>query len=135
MNNSLVNEQQVLVHRSTDEGSTSTAQGFVRLPIFCSSAGNFGPISMERVILGKGEESCSHAHVGTHTVVYTVSGRNIVYFGANLEFKVEVSAGDWVYIPPGAIHYVTNPYEVPMVAIVVRSPPSRQIIEYPNLLP
>ncbi len=110
------------------------AQGFQRINIFNPQSVDNNEISLEYVTLPKGAESSPHAHIGTHTVVYTLKGGVRIYFGDNLENQVEVKPQGCVYIPPNVIHHVVNEHEEEMVAIVARTPASHQVKEYTHLL-
>lgn len=112
---------------------TVSSNGFQRISIFNFENTNCNELSMEMVILPKGEESTPHSHVETHTMVFTLSGEVTLYFGDQLQHNLSVTKSACVYIPPGTIHYVVNHNEEPMVAIVARSPYLHKVIEYPKL--
>lgn len=110
-----------------------SANGFQRISIFNFENTKCNELSLEMVILPKGEESTPHAHVGIHTMVFTLSGAVTLYFGDQLQHNLSVTKSACVYIPPGVIHYVVNQNDEPMVAIVARSPYCHKVIEYPQL--
>ncbi len=90
------------------------------------------PVSLERVTLSQGEECTPHAHIGTETVVFTVSGRVRVFSGPQLADVIDMGPEDCLYIPPDEPHYVVNLWSEPMVAIVARFMP-RGVVELPAL--
>jgi quercetin dioxygenase-like cupin family protein len=49
-------------------------QGYRRISIFNGLNTGNDQITLEYVILPKGEESTPHAHVDSHTVVFTLNG-------------------------------------------------------------
>jgi uncharacterized RmlC-like cupin family protein len=68
------------------------------------------------------ETAVPHAHLQTETAIYIEKGEVVVFFGDALEQVVVISAGEYLHIPPGVIHYPVNRRDVEMVAIVTRTP-------------
>jgi len=68
------------------------------------------------------ETAVPHAHVGTETAIYIEKGEVVVFFGDALEEVVVISAGEYLHIPPGVIHYPINRRDEEMIAIVTRTP-------------
>lgn len=61
-------------------------------------------------------------HHGTHqTSIYVASGRLRMEFGAGGAEVVEAVAGDFVHVPPGAIHREANPSDGPSHLVVTRA--------------
>jgi uncharacterized RmlC-like cupin family protein len=119
---------------TVDRSTQAEAQGFSRFHIFNSTVTGCDAISLEYVRLAKGSESSPHAHVSSHTVVFTLTGRVSVYFGQQLEQGVTVGPFDCVYIPPGVIHYVVNEGDEVMTAVVARTPDRNVVEEFPDIL-
>ncbi len=61
-------------------------------------------ISMLVTIIRAGESSNAHYHLDHESALYCVSGHAHVFFGDELEFDVQVRAGDFLYIPPFCPH-------------------------------
>jgi uncharacterized RmlC-like cupin family protein len=53
--------------------------------------------------------SAVHHHGPLETVVYVVSGRSKVRWGSRLEYEVDLSPGDFLFIPPFLPHQEINP--------------------------
>ncbi len=118
-----------------DRCTRAETQGFSRIQIFNSSVTGCDSISLEFVSLPKGAESSPHAHVSSHTVVFTLTGNVRVYFGRRLERDVRVGPLDCVYIPPGVIHHVVNEGDEVMTAVVARTPDRNIVEEFRDIVP
>ena len=120
--------------KNLDECTAHQGQGFKRISIFnpANTLGNH--ISLEYVILPKGAESTPHAHLDTHTVVFTLQGSVRLFYGDRLEQQKIVGPEGCVYIPPNVIHYVVNEHDEDMIAVVARTPYKHQIREHQELL-
>jgi len=60
------------------------------------------------VTMAPGAKSGVHHHGPVESSIYVISGRARFRFGAKLEREVEVGPGDFVYVPPEAIHQELN---------------------------
>src|SRR5262245_14023058 len=66
--------------------------------------------------------SAVHHHGPLETVVYVVSGLSKVRWGSRLQQEVDLSAGDFLFIPPFLPHQEINPSpDQPAEWVVVRS--------------
>ena len=52
--------------------------------------------------------SGAHHHGDCETAIYVLRGAVRFYFGERLEMHEDVQAGDFVYVPPNAIHVEEN---------------------------
>jgi mannose-6-phosphate isomerase-like protein (cupin superfamily) len=66
------------------------------------------------------DREAPHAHKAHDGTVMVISGRGYLMLS---DKRIELSAGDIVYIPRGAVHYYVNIGVDPTVAFVVFSPP------------
>ena len=64
-----------------------------------------------------------HIHPHAEEVFYVLSGKGIGGVGENAE-EVEIVAGDTVWAPKGAVHWLYNPFEEPCEIIFVYTCPS-----------
>jgi uncharacterized RmlC-like cupin family protein len=55
-----------------------------------------------------GEASGVHHHGDCETAIYVLSGHARFRFGAKLEHAVEVTAGDFLFVPPNEVHQEEN---------------------------
>ena len=64
-----------------------------------------------------------HIHPYAEEVFYVLSGKGIGGVGENAE-EVEIVAGDTVWAPQGAVHWLYNPFEEPCEILFVYTCPS-----------
>lgn len=63
-----------------------------------------------------------HHHGSLESVIYVVSGRARMRWGAQLEFVAEAGPGDFIYVPPFVPHQEINASpDQPLACVVVRS--------------
>ncbi|MGH2711066.1 MAG: cupin domain-containing protein [Actinomycetota bacterium] len=66
-------------------------------------------------------ESGWHHHGTHHSVIYILDGRLRMDFGPGGAESVEAEAGDFISVPPGAIHREASPGDYEVFAVVIRS--------------
>lgn len=66
-------------------------------------------VFMTRQKIPPGMYSTPHWHVNCETAMYILQGPIRMSFGPNLEHVHEVETGDFLYVPPRAIHQISNP--------------------------
>jgi uncharacterized RmlC-like cupin family protein len=62
-----------------------------------------------------------HHHGGYESVIYVLTGLLRMEFGPGGGGTVEAGPGDFVFVPPGAVHRESNPSGEPADIIVVRA--------------
>jgi uncharacterized RmlC-like cupin family protein len=67
-------------------------------------------------------KTAPHHHGELESIIYVVSGRARMRWGAQLEFFADAGPGDFIYVPPFVPHQEINadPIE-PLLCVVVRS--------------
>lgn len=70
-----------------------------------------------------------HIHPHAEEVFYVLSGKGIGGVGENTE-EVEIVAGDTVWAPKGAVHWLYNPFEEPCEILFVYTCPSLSAAGY-----
>ena len=70
-----------------------------------------------------------HIHPHAEEVFYVLSGKGIGGVGENSE-EVEIVAGDTVWAPKGAVHWLYNPFEEPCEILFVYTCPSLSAAGY-----
>jgi uncharacterized RmlC-like cupin family protein len=109
------------------ERQDRSGQGLVRdFGISGSTAGSTH-LSMAHGVVPPGATSTRHYHP-FETAVYIVAGRARSYFGARDEERVDVEAGDFVYIPAGLPHKTENIGDTPVEYILARAAPEDIVI-------
>ncbi len=73
-------------------------------------------------VVAPGIASGVHHHGELETIIYVVSGRAKIRWGAMLEHEEIVEPGDFIYVPPFVPHQEINPSsELPSQWVVVRN--------------
>ena len=79
-----------------------------------------------------GARSRPHYHEHCESAVYMLSGRLEVRWGDRLEDRVEIGAGDMVYVPPRETHILRNLSDAePAEYVVARDSPTEDSVEVP----
>lgn len=105
------------------ERDTSTAQtpGMQREAGVAASTVGAERIWVGHVTMAPGMESGVHHHGPVESGIYIIAGRARFRFGDKLEEAVDVSAGDFIYVPPEVIHQEINvDGDAPVEMIVAR---------------
>ena len=66
-------------------------------------------VFMTRQKIPPGMASTPHYHVNCETAIYILQGPITMRFGPNLEHRHDVETGDFLYVPPRAVHQISNP--------------------------
>ncbi len=104
--------------------------------VSAESAGATG-LCLHRLVLPPGARAEPHLHEGHESAVYVLSGEAVMWHGERLEQRMEIRAGDFVYIPAGVPHLPANASESePVVAVIARTDPNEQesVLVRPDLL-
>ena len=81
----------------------------------------------------KGRCSTTHFHINCESAIYVLSGKGIFLHGTNMEIEAEISKGDFIYVPEGALHQPINTGKDDLKLIVARNTPVEIVEEEPNL--
>jgi mannose-6-phosphate isomerase-like protein (cupin superfamily) len=68
-----------------------------------------------------------HVHKDAEEIIYILSGKGISGMG---ETELEMSRGDTMFIPRGAVHWFYNPFDEPVEMIFIYSRPSLKSAGY-----
>ncbi len=72
-----------------------------------------------------------HHHVNCESAIYVTSGSGRFLVGNNLETSLEISTGDFIYVPPEAVHQpINDSASEPLELIVARNTPVEIVVEY-----
>jgi uncharacterized RmlC-like cupin family protein len=83
-------------------------------------------LCLHLVTIPPGTRGVPHVHDGHESAIYTISGETEVWHGEGLRHRAVVTAGDFLYVPPGTPHLPVNRSEVTTVAVVARTDPREQ---------
>ena len=73
-----------------------------------------------------GGRAKAHKHESHETAIYVLEGEAIMFWGEQLEHRMEAVAGDLIYIPANVPHLPINTGSVEAVAVVARTDPHEQ---------
>jgi uncharacterized RmlC-like cupin family protein len=92
-------------------------------------------ICMNVMPIPPGARAKVHYHDKIETIAYLIEGECAVYYGDDLEHRVEIGAGDHVFCPADLPHAPSNESDKPCTLIVVHSSGSDQdgIVLLPEL--
>jgi uncharacterized RmlC-like cupin family protein len=105
------------------ERNAATAQtpGMIREAGIAPETADARAIWMGFVSTPVGSCGGAHHHGDCESTIYVLRGRCRFSYGENLSQTVEVGAGDFLYVPPSAIHAEDNIGEEPLEFIVARN--------------
>jgi uncharacterized RmlC-like cupin family protein len=102
------NDRPVIVRKGHEQGNTSQSGGLMLVT-------GVGPqhTPAARLWFGKasnapGFRSLPHHHGEAETGAYVLSGRARIYFGQDYQDYVDLSEGDFMYVPPFIHHLEAN---------------------------
>ncbi|MFI5385705.1 MAG: cupin domain-containing protein [Fimbriimonadales bacterium] len=93
--------------------------------IAAETAGSKG-ICMHLLEMLPGAKAKAHFHENHETAIYVLEGEAEMLYGEQLEHKIRVGPGDFVFIPAGVPHLPYNPFSAPARAVVARTDPNEQ---------
>lgn len=77
-----------------------------------------------------GSAARPHYDANCESAIYVVKGRGRFLTGPNLENDLPIGPGDFIYVPPGAVHQPVNDGPEPMELVVARNAPVEILVEY-----
>ena len=107
-------------------GSYDGKQGMTLATGVSSRSTGARGLCLHLVTIPPGTRGVPHVHNGHESAIYTVSGETEVWHGEGLRHRAVVTAGDFLYVPPGTPHLPVNRSEVTTVAVVARTDPREQ---------
>ena len=77
-----------------------------------------------------GCQSSPHWHTNCESAIYVMKGHGRFLVGEKLEEALPIGPGDFIYIPPEAVHAPVNDSQEAMELIVARNAPTEIVVEY-----
>ena len=77
-----------------------------------------------------GCSSSAHWHTNCESAIYITKGRGRFLVGDDLQTALEFQAGDFIYVPPDALHQPVNDGQEPVEMVVARNSPVELVQEY-----
>lgn len=92
-------------------------------------------ICMHLLTIPPGGRAKAHKHASHETAIYMLEGTTIMFWGQSLENRMEISAGELLYIPADMPHLPLNPGPGEARAVISRTDPHEQesVILLPEL--
>ncbi|ABN79044.1 cupin domain-containing protein [Cereibacter sphaeroides] len=100
--------------------------------VSAQSVGSQG-ICMHLLTIPPGGRARAHKHASHETAIYVLEGETVMFWGERLEHRMQVGAGELLYIPADMPHLPMNLSDRPAVAVISRTDPNEQ--ESVTLLP
>ena len=107
-------------------GSYEGKQGMSLATGVSSRSAGAVALCLHVVTIPPGTRGIPHFHHGHESAIYLVSGETEVWHGIGLRQRSVVTAGDFIYIPPGIPHLPVNRGDLTAVAVVARTDPHEQ---------
>ena len=108
-------------------GSTSHGkQGFSYFEGIARETAGSQAICMHLLTIPPGGRAKAHKHATHETAIYALEGRTVMYWGPRLENRMEVEAGELLYIPADMPHLPFNPGPGVARAVIARTDPHEQ---------
>ena len=90
-------------------------------------------IHMALADIPMGRCSTTHYHTNCESAIYVLSGSGIFVHGDNMDIEDEISAGDFIFVPAGALHPPVNTGDTTLKLIVARNTPTEIVEEKAGL--
>jgi uncharacterized RmlC-like cupin family protein len=107
-------------------GTFAGKQGFTYNEGICTESVGSTGICMHLLTIPPGGRAKAHKHATHETAIYMTEGVTVMYWGQRLEHRMEVTAGDILYIPADMPHLPCNPGPGPASAVIARTDPHEQ---------
>lgn len=115
-----------------DEREVEIASGnMTRLAGVSESLAGTRGIHLAVATIPPGCASSPHYHVNCESAIYVIKGTGRFLAGNRLEKSMAIGPGDFIYVPPEAVHQpVNDSLSEPMELIVARNTPVEIVVEY-----
>ena len=129
MNSQLTAECQV-VHPDDLEVEINSGS-MTRLAGVSQALGGAEGIHLAIATIPPGCASSPHYHVNCESAIYVSRGQGRFLTGIHLEKSLDISEGDFIYVPPDSVHQpVNDSLSETMELIVARNAPVEIVVEF-----
>jgi uncharacterized RmlC-like cupin family protein len=97
-----------VVRPAERDKSTAQTPGMAREAGVAASTVGASKIWVGYVTMAPGARSGAHHHGPVESSIYIISGRARMRFGPKLERSLDAGPGDFIYVPPEAVHQEIN---------------------------
>ena len=119
-------QQSRLCHKVRPGGTYAGRQGFDYFEGISRQSTGSGAICMHLLTIPPGARAKAHKHATHETAIYVISGAASMWWGERLEHRMDVTAGDLIYIPADVPHLPVNLSDAEAVAVIARTDPNEQ---------
>ena len=114
--------------------ASTTRQGLTQFEGISAESVGSQALCAHLLAIPPGGRAKAHRHAGHETAIYILEGQAVLWFGEELESRVDVGPGDFLYIPPDVPHVPANSSDTEWArGVVARTDPNEQ--ESVELLP
>lgn len=101
-------------------------QGFSYFEGISRESAGAQAVCMHLLTIPPGGRARAHKHATHETAIYVLEGTTIMHWGARLEHRMEIAAGEMLYIPADMPHLPCNPGPGVARAVIARTDPHEQ---------
>jgi uncharacterized RmlC-like cupin family protein len=101
-------------------------QGFSYFEGISRESAGSQAVCMHLLTIPPGGRARAHKHATHETAIYVLQGTTVMHWGERLEHRMEVSAGEMLYIPADMPHLPMNLSDRPATAVIARTDPHEQ---------
>ena len=113
-------------------GTTGQTYGMTRYEAISGRSVGAQRLWMGRSVASPGLVTTAHHHGESESALFVSRGRPTFLFGEGLRQRVDVAAGDFLFIPPYAVHVEANLGDEDVEFIVVRSTQEAIVVNLPD---
>ena len=121
--------QEVRVVHPTERRVEVISGGMTRMEGVSQELGGAQGIHLAFATIPPGGRSSPHRHTNCESAIYVMRGRGRFLVGERLERALEISTGDFIYVPPQAVHAPVNEGDEPLGLIVARNASVEEVEE------
>lgn len=112
--------------RPSADHSYDGKQGFSYFEGIARETTGAQAICMHLLTIPPGGRAKAHKHATHETAIFMLDGIASMFWGDALEHRMELAAGDLLYIPADMPHLPFNPGSTPACAVIARTDPHEQ---------
>ena len=125
--------KKIIVTKKNELEEEINSGAMIRLAGVSKNLSNATNIHMAIATIPKDRCSTTHFHTNCESAIYVLSGNGLFLHGKNLEIEEEISQGDFIFVPEGALHQPINTGSKVLELIVARNTPIEIVEEMPDL--
>jgi|TARA_B100000408_G_C10239135_1_gene198560 uncharacterized RmlC-like cupin family protein len=125
--------KKIIVTKKNELEEEINSGAMIRLAGVSKNLSNATNIHMAIATIPKDRCSTTHFHTNCESAIYVLSGKGLFLHGNNLEIEEEISQGDFIFVPEGALHQPINTGDKVLELIVARNTPIEIVEEMPDL--